>query len=143
VLAGVEGPAQRHVVAVIGQVVMAVDQPGQYGLAGNVNHFGVGREIALVARCDFCDSVAVDDDRGGIDRRCAGAVDQACVLQNFSLHVSDRHVRGTSGCRHSTVMLQEAAIEITLSPMARPVTTWLDDSDYTLQDIARGAGDHL
>ena len=70
-------------VAVIGHMVVAIDQAGQHRLPRHIDDFGVGRPVALIAGGDRLDAIVAKDDRRVLDRRGAGAVDQPATFQDL------------------------------------------------------------
>jgi hypothetical protein len=79
----VEAPAMLQRVAVVGHVVVAIDQAGEHRFSGDIDDFGVGRPVALVAGGDRLDAVVAQHDRRALDRRRAGAVDQPAALEDL------------------------------------------------------------
>ena len=53
------------------EMAVAVDEPRQHRLAGDVDDVGIGRNVPALP--DGFDSVAADDDGGILHRRAAGA----------------------------------------------------------------------
>src|SRR5207253_973961 len=88
----VETPALRELVAVEGEMVVAVDEPGQHGEARRVDHLGAGRPAGTrPARRHGPDPAVVDLDHRIANRGSPGAVDQGA-------RADDLH-RATCRCR--------------------------------------------
>ena len=79
----IEAPAMLQRIPVVRHVVVAIDQARQHRHSGDIDDFGFGRPVALVAGGDRVDTVAADHDCRTIDRRGAGAIDQPRVFQDL------------------------------------------------------------
>ena len=80
----VETPALRELVAMEGEVIVAVDEPGQHGEARGVDHLGAGRPAsARPGRRHGLDPAVVDLNHRVTHRRSSGAVDQGTRSDDF------------------------------------------------------------
>ena len=63
-------------------VEVQIDQPGDHGLAGEIDALGIRRRCHRRRRADGGDALALHDDAAVLDRCAAGAVDDAHVVEN-------------------------------------------------------------